>query len=186
MLHWLAGTDGERGEFIKRNGHPSGGNCFVLTTPAGQKLAGSNGPGGAAQALKEGLARWHALPEAQRKALPPAPPAGAAPPPPELARVTPPPGGLILSCYIRNLKRDAAGELAAISPYDLNDRSAYPDQHPIYTEPAPYTVWLTEPEWRSLIPPSSAQPGDRFPGPDAIEKRLFRYHLVNGTFGLPG
>ena len=35
MLYWLAKTDGADGEFIKANRHPSGGNCFVLTTPSG-------------------------------------------------------------------------------------------------------------------------------------------------------
>jgi hypothetical protein len=181
MLHWLAKTDGAGGDFIKANRHPSGGNCFVLATPDGKKLAGGNGSGGAVSALTEGLTQWKKLTEAEHRALP----EGKAATPPELARFTPPPGGLILKSYLRNLKTDERGQLAHITRDDLKDRKLYPDWNPIYLEPAHYTVWLTEAEWKSLVP-AKPQPGDEFAVPDAIQKRLFRYHLVNGTFGLPG
>src|SRR5262245_17637492 len=107
MLHWLRKTDGANGEFIKANSHPSGGNCFVLTTPSGQKLAGGNGSHGAQEALKKGLEQWQKLSPEERKALP----AGEVIQPPEAARCTPPTGGLVLRSYIRSLKRDAQGEL---------------------------------------------------------------------------
>src|SRR5262245_21725453 len=180
MLSWLARTDGADGAFIKAIRHPSGGNCFVLATPGGPKRAGGNGGGGAASALKEGLAKWKQLPEAERRALP----AGKAAVPPEATRCTPPPGGLVLRSYLRNLKSDR-GELARITREDLKDRSRYPDWNPIYTEPAHYSVWLTEAEWKSLVP-DNPRKGDETPVPDGIRERLFRYHLVNGTFGLPG
>ena len=181
MLHWLAKTDGVDGEFIKANRHPSGGNCFVLTTPAGQKLAGAAGGGGANEALAKGLKEWSKLTEKERKDLP----AGAAARPPEADRVNPPPGGLILRSHIRNLKRDADGKLAVITAEDTKDRAAYPDWNAIYNEPAHYSVWLTEAEWKSLVP-ANPKPGDGFAVPDPIQKRWIRYHLVNGTFGLPG
>jgi hypothetical protein len=181
MLHWLARTDGANGEFIKANRHPSGGNCFVLTTPAGRKLAGGNGPGGAAEALASGLKAWRELPQTDRKALPRR---QAVPSLPEVTRCTPPPGGLILRSYVRNLKRDGRGELARVTREDLKDRVQYPDWNPIYTEPAHYHVWLTAAEGKSLVP-ARPEKGQRFPVADPIQKRLFRYHLVNGTFGLP-
>lgn len=181
MLHWIAKTDGENGAFIRANTHPSGGNCFVLTTPSGKKLAGGNGGGGAAEALAKGLAEWKKMPQAERKLLP----KGAVAELPEALRCTPPAGGLILKSYIRNLRWDADGRLASIGPGDLKDRKAFPDWNSIYTEPQRYNVWLTEPEWRSLIPKEPAK-GDKFEVPAAIRLRLFRYHLVNGTFGLPG
>ncbi|HKB36067.1 MAG TPA: hypothetical protein VKD72_06410 [Gemmataceae bacterium] len=181
MLNWLAKTDGAEGEFIKANRHPSGGNCFVLTTPGGQKLAGGNGSGGAREALTAGLAKWKQLTEEERKALPP----GKEIRPPEAERCTPPPGGLILRSHVRNMKKNDRGELAAISREDLKDRKLYPDWNPIYTEPAHFNVWLTAAEWKALVP-AEPKKGDTFPVPDAIQKRLFRYHLVNGTFGLPG
>src|SRR5262245_6907322 len=70
VLRWIRQTDGEDGAFLKRNGHPSGGTCFVLTTPGGKKLAGGNGPDGARAALKDGLAKWKALDDKERRALP--------------------------------------------------------------------------------------------------------------------
>src|SRR5947209_5133762 len=100
MLYWLQKTDGEDGAFIKANRHPSGGNCFVLATPGGRKLAGGSGPGGAGAALKEGLAKWKLLTEEERRALP----AGKTVVPPEAQRCAPPPGGLVLHSYVRNLK----------------------------------------------------------------------------------
>jgi hypothetical protein len=182
MLYWLAKTDGAGGEFIKANRHPSGGNCFVLTTPGGKKLAGGNGPGGARAALTAGLKSWDLLTAEQRKALPAA---AAVARPPEAARCTPPRGGLILRSFARNLKKDDRGDLAVIAREDLKDRALYPGWVPVYTEPAHFNVWLTEAEWKSLVP-ADPKKGTRFPVPDAIQKRLFRYHLVNGTFGLPG
>src|SRR5262245_9655416 len=107
MLEWLAKTDGAGGEFIKANRHPSGGNCFVLTTPGGRKLAGGNGSGGAEAALREGFQAWEKLTPEEHKSLPPGAPAT----PPEAARCTPPAGGLVIASYVRNLKRDAAGNL---------------------------------------------------------------------------
>ncbi len=181
MLYWLAKTDGEAGEFIKANRHPSGGNCFVLTTPSGKKLAGGNGSGGAADALARGLEKWKQLSDEERKALPKGTPAV----PSEASLCKPPEHGLVVKSYIRNLARDSAGKLTVITPADLKDRKAYPDWNSIYIEPTRYNVWLTEAEWRSLIP-EKASKGDRIPVPDGIRMRLFRFHLVNGTFGLPG
>lgn len=181
MLHWLAKTDGADGEFIKANRHPSGGNCFVLTTPSGKKLAGGNGSGGASAALSEGLKQWQLLSDEKRRTLP----EGKAFVPPEASRCTPPKGGLVLKSYLRNLKDDGSGSVALITKEDLKDRKLFPDWNPIYIEPAHYSVWLTEAEWKSLVP-KAPRIGDVVPIADGIQKRLFRYHLVNGTFGLPG
>jgi hypothetical protein len=70
MLGWLARTDGSAGEFIKANRHPSGGNCFVLTTPGGRKLAGGGGSHGAEAVLQEGLRQWEKLSKEERVVLP--------------------------------------------------------------------------------------------------------------------
>src|SRR5262249_49718648 len=150
-------------------------------TPAGKKLEGGKGGGGGNEALTRGLAKWKELSEAERKALPRGPPAV----PPQAALCKPPERGLILKSYIRNLKWDEQGKLAVITRDDLKDRKAFPGWNPIYTEPTRYNVWLTESEWQSLIP-KDAKKGDRIPVPETIRLRLFRFHLVNGTFGLPG
>ncbi len=186
-MGWLRKTDGANGEFIKANTHPSGGTCFVLTTPGGQKLAGGNGSGGAREALTAGLKKWKELSEDERRALPPPLAKGGdgAVKPAEAERCTPPPGGLILRSFVRNLKKDDRGDLMAIATEDLKDRVLYPSWSPVYREPAHFNVWLTAAEWKLLVPPDPKK-GDTFSVPDAIQKRIFRYHLVNGTFGLPG
>lgn len=135
MLSWLAKTDGAAGEFIKANRHPSGGNCFVLTTPSGKKLAGGNGPHGAEAALKDGFEQWNKLSEAERNALP----RGKEFQPPEAKRCAPPPSGLVVATFVRNLKRDA-GRLARITRDDLKGRKRYPDWNPVYTEPARFNL----------------------------------------------
>src|SRR4051812_37421974 len=145
MLYWLAKTDGAAGDFIKANRHPSGGNCFVLTTPGGKKLAGGNGGGGAREAITAGLKNWKMMMDDERKALP----AAKELKPPEVERCTPPTGGLILRTFARNLKRDNRGGLAVITREDLKDRTLYPDWVPVYTEPAHFSVWLTEAEWKA-------------------------------------
>jgi hypothetical protein len=181
MLYWLARTDGADGEFIKANRHPSGGNCFVLTTPSGQKLAGGNGTHGADAALQQGLAQWQKLTQEERTLLP----AGKEHQPPEAKRCAPPSGGLVVASFVRNLKRDESGKLARITRDDLKDQQRYPQWNPVYAEPARYNLWLTREEWQSLIP---AQPevDSTFPVPDAIRRRIFRFHLTDGTYGLPG
>jgi hypothetical protein len=178
---WLARTDGEDGDFIKTSRRTTEGHCFVLITPSGQKLA-EGGPrsADALAAIKAGLNKWKNLTEEERKALP----AGKEFRPPEVDRCTPPPGGLILRSFVRNLKKAGRGELATITPIDLKNQTLYPGWQPIYTEPAHINVWLTEPEWRSLVP-ADPKKGAKFAVPDGIQKRIFRYHLVNGTFGLP-
>lgn len=181
MLSWLAKTDGEQGDFIEANRHASGGNCFVLTTPGGLKLAGGNGSGGAEAALKAGLAKWENLTEQQRKGLP----AGKPFQPPEAARCTPPPGSLVVASFVRNLKRDQRGKLSRITAEDLQDKESYPNWNSVYTEPARYNLWLTEDEGKSLVP-DKARKGQTFDVPDAIRWRILRYHLTDGTYGLPG
>ncbi len=180
MLSWLARTDGANGEFIKANRHPSGGNCFVLATPFGRKLAGGHGSGGAAEALKKGLAEWNRLTDSERRALP----AGERVQPPEAARCAPPPCGLVLRVYVRNLKQNRPNDLARITAEDLKDRSKFPDWNPIYIEPAHYHLWLTEAEWKSLLP-ARLREGDSLSVPSGIEKRIFRYHLLMARSGSP-
>jgi hypothetical protein len=183
MLNWIAKTDGENGAFIQANRHPSGGNCFVLATPSGRKLAGGNGGSGAADALTKGLAEWKELSETEHRALP----AGSPVIPAEASRTAPPAGGLIVKAFIRNLKRDEQGNLARIAREDLKNKTQFPDWNPIYIEPSHYHLWLTEAEWKSIIAEAmKLKQGDQFPVPDGIQKRILRYHLLNGTFGLPG
>src|SRR5207245_2470952 len=45
-------------------------------------------------------------------------------------------------------------------------------------------LWLTEPEWKSLMP-ALARAGEKFPVPGAIAQRIFSFHLVDSTPGEP-
>ena len=89
----------------------------------------------------------------------------------------PPAGGLILKVFARPLARDANGELrnATAADFPLGDAPSF-DRHSM-VEASPDHMWLTEPEWRSLV---AADPrlGQRLAVPAAITHRLVRYHLV--------
>ena len=130
--------------------------------------------------MKQGLAAWEKLSQAERTALP----EGKELQPLEAKRYAPPPGSLVVASFVRNLKRDTQGNLARITREDLKDTVGYPGWNTVYTEPARFNLWLTEAEWKSLVP---AQPkkGDSFAVPDAIRRRIFHFHLVDGTYGLP-
>jgi hypothetical protein len=180
MLGWLARTDGAAGDFIKANRHPSGGNCFVLTTASGKKLAGGNGTHGAEAALQQGFREWVKLSQAERQALP----AGKEFQPAEARRCAPPPDGLVVATFVRNLKRES-GKLVRITREDLKKTDLYPHWNPVYTEPARFNLWLTREEWQALIPARPVK-GQTFPVPDALRRRIFRFHLADGTYGLPG
>lgn len=182
------GDDGEGGAFFTALGK-RGANSFHVATAGGKLLGrfflnGVNGEG--YNEFHDALKKWRNLPRAERapgplkiKPVPPAP--GSA--------LTPPAGGLVLRVYFRNLKRDRRGELSRITKENLKDRKAYPDLewvwgNAIVTEPMPDVLWLTEAEWKSLIPLSPKE-GDHLPVPEPIRMRIFRHYLINGTFGLP-
>jgi hypothetical protein len=182
--------DGEKGEFIgKLTGHQGGGFMQVATAD-GQLLA--DGSVGNVNAdvrgiLTTGLKKWSALPESARKpgAVKLKPP--MSPPPEEV--IAAPVGGLILRVFQRDLKRDDKGEIARITKQDVLNRELFPDENWRWadahmTQPMSDVMWLTEAEWKALIP-ARPQVGDVFDVPAGLRMRLFRFHLINGTFGLP-
>ena len=52
-------------------------------------------------------------------------------------------------------------------------------------EPNRDFLWLTEAEWRSLVP-DDPKMGDVVPVPTAVRNRIFRFHLANNAAGLAG
>jgi hypothetical protein len=182
-------SDGAHGRFLQSLGNKEG-NYFHVATAGGQVLFGSHLSGINSDvhgALRGALKKWEALPEGARK-----PGAVKVPPalyPPRKGLIQPPPGGLVLRVYMRNLKRDKRGEVARITAEDVKDRKQFPADNwrwadAIFTQPMPDVMWIREAEWKALVP-KSPRKGDRFAVPEAIKQRLFRYHLINGTFGLP-
>jgi hypothetical protein len=181
-------TDGDNGRYLRALGNMHG-NYMHVATADGQVLFGGHLSGinsDVQGALKGALKKWQALPAEKRK-----PGAVQIPPkaPPGKGLIQPPPGGLVLRVYTRNLKRDDNGEPALITREDVKDRKRYPDPNwewagAIFTQPMPDVMWLTAQDWQSLVP-AKPKKGDRFEVPAPVKMRLFRYHLINGTFGLP-
>jgi hypothetical protein len=121
--------------------------------------------------LAQALRAWRKLPEDQRK--------------PGAVKVTdagkadaaydraPPAGALIVSVYTRILDKTPAGEFCAGScQVPGGDRSAR--DH----------LWLTEAEWKALLPASPRQ-GAKVAVPAALAHRLARFHLLDNTRGEP-
>jgi hypothetical protein len=167
------------------------GNYHIVTTADGRVLfrGAINGVNQDATGLLRGaLKKWQALPESLRKPGAIKLPAPQAPLEDEHLRA--PKGGLVLRVYMRDLKRDRQGKVARITKQDVKDRKLFPDEawqwaDALVTQPMPDVMWLTEQEWKSLLP-EAPRKGARFDVPAPIKMRLFRYHLINGTFGLSG
>ncbi len=127
-------------------------NDVAVVTPNGKLLSRS---------LDEGLLKWKQLPRIERetledlgkydKSLDPAPPAG----------------GLILKIYARGLVRDAGGRLQIYRTEVLRSREAGRDH-----------LWLTQAEWRALLPTRCEQ-GEQATVPGAVVDRICRYCLID-------
>lgn len=121
--------------------------------------------------LRQGLKEWKKLPEESRKP-------GAVVVPalgkvdPQFSR-KPPAGGLILNVSTRILDEDKAGGWCkGTCKSEGGDRAAR--DH----------MWLTAAETRSLVP-AGAKQGQKVRVPDAMLRRLMRFHLVDNTRGEP-
>src|SRR5206468_3276708 len=85
----------------------------------------------------------------------------------------PPPGGLIVNVYARILDKDAKGEFCHGSCDFLGgDKTAH--DH----------LWLTEEEWKALIP-LNPKKGEAMALPPRVLMRLLRFHFVDNTRGEP-
>jgi RNA polymerase sigma factor (sigma-70 family) len=94
-----------------------------------------------------------------------------------LAAPAPPPGGLVLKIDARLLTRDGSGQLRHALPEDFRKvADNHPDRLSYFMQASPDHMWLTEREWRSLISPAPRQ-GDRQRVPEAVVRRMLRYHL---------
>src|SRR6516225_6667107 len=187
-MHNGVNSDGEKGAFIRPL--DGGDNCSQVVTADGRVIFTGflNGVNQDVNAtLRDALKRWKALPELSRKpgAIKVSPPSF----PPREGVVHAPEGAMVLRVYQRNLKRDGKGEIARITKADVKNRKLFPQVEwewgeAILTEPMPDVMWVTKEEWKSLVP-ANPKKGDQFDVPAPIKMRLFRYHLINGTYGLP-
>ncbi len=123
------------------------------------------------QTLRQGLQGWGKLPESERS------PGGVGVEeqgePDRSYHREPPPNGLILNVHVRSLDRDDDGKFSNATCKAGAGSEASRDH-----------LWLTEEEWKSLLPPNPKEGGD-FPMPSRIAERILRFHLVDNTRGEP-
>ena len=147
---------------------------IYMFTAAGKLLAYKNAgqaPDVMRDVLRQGLREWNKLPAADRK--PGAVRADSLPKQDPRYTRRPPTGGLILDVYTRILDRDSAGSLTR-GDCDVPGGSRAARDH----------LWLTEEEWKSLIPANTTV-GYQFPLAKPITERIARFHLVDNTRGEP-
>jgi hypothetical protein len=143
------------------------GTNLVLMTSAGRLLSGKvKDQTGLAQGLREVLEAYAKLPEAQRR------PRGVEG---EVKPQTPPPsGGLVLTIYDRPLGRTRDGAYHLPEGNDLGG---------LRTD-APHgqrsSLWLTAAECKALLP-EDPRPGQTYPVPDRLARRIWLYGLVPQT-----
>lgn len=123
------------------------------------------------EVLREGLKKWSTLPEKERQ-----PGAVQVPEHGAFDRAyhrVPPPNGLILNVYTRALERVGEQDFSdAVCRVGAGDEAAR--DH----------LWLTEAEWKALIP-AHPRVGEKFPMSPKIAERIVRFHLVDNTRGEP-
>jgi hypothetical protein len=156
---------------------PNGGStrqAIYCLTASGKLLSCKNAgqsPAATLESLRAGLAAWNRLPAPERK--PGAVKVEDFKADPAFHRA-PPPGTLILNVYTRALDR------AGPSQY----RCAESKVEGVRRVPQRDHLWLTEAECKALIP-ADPKKGDTVRVPDAVSRRIFRFHLVDGTLGEP-
>lgn len=177
------------GEFLRKAGvrlTGTGGNKYVVT--AGGKQLGVV-RGAMLTDPWRAWAEWQRLPASERRP--------GAVQVPELTNIDPtkimpqpPTNGLILKLYYRTLARESGDELRHVDTKDFvqnlsfakkpsakRDAIARVIRTRAYFEAQPDFMWLTEAEWKSLLPAHPSK-GNSMPVPTAIMMRLFRYHLT--------
>jgi hypothetical protein len=141
----------------------AGGNHLVVVSAAGQTL--SKGDLRLRQKDLEGtLKEFAALSREQRTPTIADPATAQAPKRPVPA---PPVNGLILRGYCTYLKHDEKKQLVRSTEFYYKQN---PDRWKVETQSD--MLWLTESEWKSLIP-ASPKPGDRIEVAQPIQKRFY-------------
>jgi len=144
--------------------------CF---TADGKLLAyknAGNNPDVMRETIRRGLHDWQSLPEASRRpgAITVNDPATRDD---RFAR-TPPAGGQVVNVFTRILDREGGDLSRGKRPSAVGEAAAR--DH----------LWLTEAEWRSLVP-DEPKTGDKVALPGAVVERILRFHLIDNTRGEP-
>lgn len=152
-----------------------GANRYMIMTATGKQLAEHMS---LEEAVRQGGRAWDALPDEERR---PRFPVGL----PKVANMSSPPNppknGLILRSQSRGLQRHrTTGELVMIDRLVVGDGS-----YTFENEPQPDHVWLTEEEWKTLIP-ADPKVGQDVPLSKAIATRIAVFHLFDRGLGCMG
>ena len=148
---------------------------IYMFTAGGKLLAYKNAGQNAdvmRQVLRDALAKWAKLPEGERK--------------PGAVKVPnagtldggytrkPPAGGLIVNVHARALEKTQGAGGVADAVCKLGDGDEASRDH----------LWITEAEWRAMVP-KGAKAGDKVELPEAVVRRIVRFHLIDNTRGEP-
>src|SRR5262249_41675729 len=121
-----------------------------------------------------GLVEWLKLPDAERKPRVVAglPKVKEYPKPPD-----PPKNGLILRSHVRAMQRDEDGDLTW-----TGQLAAGNGVYSLPAEPQLDHVWITEAEWKSLVPFNPAL-GFEFAVPKRVAERIAMFHMLDKGIG---
>jgi hypothetical protein len=142
----------------------AGGNHMAVASASGKVLGHGDALRMREKELAKALEEFRALPEEDRKPAIDVPDNVA---PPKRQLPSPPLNGLILKGYCTYLKADEKGRIDRSKEWYYREN---PDRWPAETQSD--MLWLTESEWKSLIP-ADPKKGDRAEVAAPIRKRLF-------------
>jgi len=170
---WVCRAKGPEGEFLRGAGIDKlwvTSSGYMSCVSASGKLLGTN------PSFKV-LAEFKKLPGSERK-----PGAVKVPDlkPSERAIPSPPAGGLVLKVHARFLSRTDKGELRYARGEDFPLLGKEPQKMRrwrLYLEPNTEYMWLTEEEWKSLVPAKPVK-GQTVAVTPAIGERMARFHLL--------
>ncbi len=147
-------------------------------TATGKFLGFNNnrGPDRILAMLRDSLAKWEQLPEADRK---PASLDGKVRLQPQYER-TPPKDGAVVKVFTRVLER-SGDNLTACTPPPREDGKF---EHRGLGAAVDH-LWLTAGDLQQLLPDKDAEPGAPVPLPRAVAQRIARFHLTDNTRGEP-
>jgi hypothetical protein len=170
---WVCRAKGPEGEFLRGAGIDkqwvTSSGYMTCVSPGGKPL----GHAPSARVLEA----FRKLPEAERTP-------GAVKfsdlKPEERLIPSPPERGLVLKVHARFLGRDEKGEVCYARPDDfplMTGRSAAKDRWKLFLEPNTEYLWLTEDEWKSLLPPEPEKGKEVTVDPRLVD-RMARFHLT--------
>ncbi|HEX7901485.1 MAG TPA: hypothetical protein VF950_27245 [Planctomycetota bacterium] len=163
----LCRAEGPEGEFLRM----AGIDKRWVTSNGYMSCVSASGVYLGDRPTEKALEAFRKLPEADRK---PEPPRELEPS--ERKIPAPPPGGLVLRVHGRFLSREPDGRLryARLEDFPLTDgKSSYQK----FLEPNTECMWITEAEWKALVP-SDPVKGMKVVVPPSVVERIARFHLT--------